>query len=819
MAIGPGFVPAQLPTGQEYFKLPFNELLAGLSAKQDKFDKAKAADNLEKLIPEGGLRTQELRQGILSELETDVAPLREKLYKTGQVSPYEFEAIGKKYANDQRINFLKQDVNIMPEANKLILDPKFQYGIHPWHKNGNISQLKWQNGQVYDPSTGQTISAIGDAYKYVAPADIAAGMNKEFNRALKENFKEIPPESEITSYYNPTNGKTEYRYTTKEGTGLTIKSLTEDEVRAKLETPALGGYSPLDALVDSNPASEYGPFLIASLEQQGIKYGTPEFKEAYKERFYGANKGLMYKYINYNTTASNLASGKVGGEDVEYKIPSTLGTNIPGVLLTNDMKDLKGNVIQNSGDFITFAQTPLEEVKTQFKTSGDNLLKASGLDQQGIYSDVIVDDTTGNYITIFKDADGKQVDITQMVLNKPIAEQIEFKRLVQETATEQQALQSNQEAAQHLINYYKEYSKYEDPNVIDYNKIKSKAADEIIGFVGNITYDLQDPSKFNEELLEKAIDQKLLNQNFKTQEEKEKAKKTLKKQIENKTLEGLKTLNPEAEKFYKEIDNHLQGAAFGNIDAVPLITSNSTMNKSIETTLLNALKSEEFLSNVTFANKKGTLKEDKDTRDAIVKHFTEASALKNPDDSKILQNALLRYDYNRPGKPLVIQYNFDGKTSIELPVEDLFKGQNTEFLNELENSLINKDRTIFNTTVNNQLQKTGGLFFKLPTSNYGAVFISPETITGAGYKISEGTRVMASEKLPGVLITNTSQENFKYIDDFIQRRKAEGKTDEEINSGLMNFLQKPELAQLGFQVITQPGVYKYFNKIPKVNFQ
>jgi hypothetical protein len=483
------------------------------------------------------------------------------------------------------------------------------------------------------------------------------------------------------------------------------------------------------------------------------------------------------------------------------------------------MKDLKGNVIQNSGDFITFAQTPLEEVKTQFKTSGDNLLKASGLDQQGIYSDVIVDDTTGNYITIFKDADGKQVDITQMVLNKPIAEQIEFKRLVQETATEQQALQSNQEAAQHLINYYKEYSKYEDPNVIDYNKIKSKAADEIIGFVGNITYDLQDPSKFNEELLEKAIDQKLLNQNFKTQEEKEKAKKTLKKQIENKTLEGLKTLNPEAEKFYKEIDNHLQGVAFGNIDAVPLITSNTTLNKNIESFLLQALKSPEFLSNVQFADKKGSLKNDETKRNEIIKHFTEISSGKNPDDSKILQNALLRYDYNRPGKPLVIQYNFDGKTSIELPVEDLFKGQNTEFLNELENSLINKDRTIFNTTVNNQLQKTGGLFFKLPTSNYGAVFISPETITGAGYKISEGTRVMASEKLPGVLITNTSQENFKYIDDFIQRRKAEGKTDEEINSGLMNFLQKPELAQLGFQVITQPGVYKYFNKIPKVNFQ
>jgi hypothetical protein len=45
MAIGPGFVPAQLPTGQEYFKLPFNELLAGLSAKQKQFDTAEDEKN------------------------------------------------------------------------------------------------------------------------------------------------------------------------------------------------------------------------------------------------------------------------------------------------------------------------------------------------------------------------------------------------------------------------------------------------------------------------------------------------------------------------------------------------------------------------------------------------------------------------------------------------------------------------------------------------------------------------------------------------------------------------------------------------------
>lgn len=52
MAIGPGFVPAQLPTGQEYFKLPFNELLAGLSAKQKQFDTAEDEKNkvLEELL-------------------------------------------------------------------------------------------------------------------------------------------------------------------------------------------------------------------------------------------------------------------------------------------------------------------------------------------------------------------------------------------------------------------------------------------------------------------------------------------------------------------------------------------------------------------------------------------------------------------------------------------------------------------------------------------------------------------------------------------------------------------------------------------------
>ena len=52
MAIGPGFVPAQLPTGQKYFELPFNELLAGLSAKQKQFDTAEDEKNkvLEELL-------------------------------------------------------------------------------------------------------------------------------------------------------------------------------------------------------------------------------------------------------------------------------------------------------------------------------------------------------------------------------------------------------------------------------------------------------------------------------------------------------------------------------------------------------------------------------------------------------------------------------------------------------------------------------------------------------------------------------------------------------------------------------------------------
>jgi hypothetical protein len=817
MAIGPGFVPAQLPTGQEYFKLPFNELLAGLSAKQDKFDKGLASvKGIPDLIPEAGLQTQDIRNQIISEMDTKLNPLMQKLQTTGEYNPYELEQIASSIKKDPRLTWLKQDVAMMPEANKLMAEGQFNYGLQDWNKEGKVRQLSWNGSQMVDPSTGKPVGSIGEAYKYIAPADVSAGMNKEFGRVLKENFREIPVDSEITAFFNPNTQKTEYQYTVKEGTGQTIKSLTEDEVRAKLETPALGGYAPLDALIESLPAAEYGPYLMGKLEQQGIMRGTPEFKEAYKEMWYGANKGLMFKYINYSTTPQTLSKGKTGGEESEYKLPATLGTTIPGILLTNDMKNLKGDVITNSGDFISFAQTPTEEIKTSFEKTGDTLLQASGLNTQGIYSEAVVDPKTGNYITIFKDSSGNEVDITKMVLNKPIAEQIEFKRLVEQTLTEQQTIQSNQEAAQHLINYYSQYSGFEGPSKVEYNKLYSEAASEVLGFVGQKSFDLKDPSKFNSQLIEQVIDVSLSGKNY-TEEQKIKEKERLKSQIQNNFNNKLSQLNPKASKFYKELDSHLQGAAYGNIDAVPLITSNATLNKNIESVLLQALKSPEVLSNAQFADKKGSLKNDETKRNEIIKHFTEISSGKNPDDSKILQNALLRYDYNRPGKPLVVHYTFDDKTSIELPVEELFKGQNTEFLNNLETSLINKDKTNFNTTVNSQLQQTGGLFFKLPQSNYGTVFISPEEISGAGYTITPGTRIMASEKLPNVLITNTSQENFKVIDDFFQNRK--GLSDEEIKEDFMNFLQKPQVAELGFQVITQPGVYKYFNKLPKVNFQ
>lgn len=76
MAIGPGFVPAQLPTGQKYFELPFKELLAGLSAKQKQFDevddiKNQMFDDLLKVKPFYESDKQYLQQ-YQNELSTNV---------------------------------------------------------------------------------------------------------------------------------------------------------------------------------------------------------------------------------------------------------------------------------------------------------------------------------------------------------------------------------------------------------------------------------------------------------------------------------------------------------------------------------------------------------------------------------------------------------------------------------------------------------------------------------------------------------------------------------------------------------------------------
>lgn len=745
MAIGPGFVPAQLPTGQKYFELPFNELLAGLSAKQDKFDKAKAADNLEKLIPEGGLRTQELRQGILSELETDVAPLREKLYKTGEVSPYEFEAIGKKYANDPRMTWLKQDAAIMSEANKLMAEGTFDYGLQNWKTQQGIDQLKW-TGQGMVDSQGRPVSSIGEAYKFIAPENT----QKWLMTKMKES---VIPQVE----YNLGIKNLKYRYDENGNvvgfTGIDQKGYKKDYSYDLIKSKLLDnskGKSLATSMLESVQGDKEGPYYLENYRRKGVNVN----EDILVSDILSSGFGQMFIEDTRDSTpiiqGSTGTSGK-GVKTPEDKTPvkqitSRVATN-PTVILGKKVntafqaeyltKQSLQNTVETANNIVNKANQDYSKYGVTFSTT-----------QENGKTKIVVN----NINNVQSDADKVAINnFVEAENSKLFIEQNKLKALKKQ----EDLLKKKHGLTKDLVTEFKE----KDP--IAFDKSLEELGKELI------TTDVISSSEPLTALVMNLINRVSLDEK----------KEALKALENNESITQVGPFGREqvsvSEKFKKILEKNstnsnlknylneyndilLNGVTYRNASTIPIAAEGTNAETTFYSTFGNLFKDKAKVSEFKYANKYGKLEP---------RHVEKILSLGDEIQNKIKNNVFISVDTNEGGK-LVFDVKLDlgdkdnnGNTifqTIEVPAEGNIDGANLIYQRQGgEEALLMEERA----NLSKRLEQNNDLYAEYPEIGTSLVLLPIDINTSTGI-LEKGTYNFILPDLPNQVLQPTSLNNF-----------------------------------------------------------
>jgi len=817
MAIGPGFVPAQLPTGQKYFELPFNELLAGLSAKQGQFDKAVAEkDALNKLIPEAGLRTQELRQGVLAELQTDVAPFEKQLYETGNVNPYQFKKIAEKYANDQRINWLKQDAAMIPAVNKLMAEGIFDYGLQDWKNQQGIDQLKW-TGQGMVDSQGKPVSSIGEAYKFIAPENYQA----EFANILKNSV--IPTitnksSDEITQQIiTLPDGSIKYRVRSLDGTKT--EDFSVDEIRRKL-TEKVGSSTLADQIFQSIPGNKVGPYYLELRKQQlGQKVNT----ETFTEDFISSIFGLTYKKEEKkeSTNFFSPATEEAGSSKTKTAKPGTVPLAYP-TLTGTSYKDLSGNPITSAIQLSAVVRTGPKTLKNTMSTVEKTFNKEYGVHNLKVSK--IIDPLTGGEIFEIVPIDNTQP------LNSKIVEEAENK--LNPSNTEIQTQRALLDKATNIENFFlQKFPNIEANSDVIYaetlEKVKGKNDNKRI--INNIARD-NARSKLNEFIKNESVrlntpEQELRNKYYfrnsstlLTDEGEKFVKETQNNNLNNpdfveqeySKLAQEEIINhPQMKGFKEGMEEYLTSLERENLEGIPLVGLDPEGQMNIGVNIKAFLSTTSDWGNIRFTDKQGILLDEsnEDLREELQKYMSEVS----PNDFMVKNSVFIR-PIDASGQP-VIDFTYTDKGGknhkIEFPTNLVMGAQGDALMNNLNNEF----------QLLNKAQFGKGYFAQM--QQFGAATIIPGvTIHELPSEIKvNGINLGADEKI--VTVNNKAYRMRSYDDMVTLYTKLNELKQQGLTTDEAKLFTNTYLSSGGFEAV--PGLNKYLQRGVKppalVNFQ
>jgi len=817
MAVVPGQAPAGYIDNINTFKLPFNELLAGLSAKQERYDKGLAsAKVIPDLIPEAGLRTSGLRQQVLSEIDADLNPILEKLTTTGEYNPYEIEKIASKYKKDQRTSWLKQDAAMMPVANKLMAEGNFKYGLQNWNKDGVIDQLQW-TGQGMVDSQGNPVGSIGEAYNFIAPENYQA----EFTNILKNSIiptitNKSSDEITIQTITLP-DGSLKYKVRSLDGT--TVQDFSVDEIRSKL-TEKVGSSTLADQIFQSLPGNKVGPYYLELRKQQlGQKVDT----ETFTEDFISSIFGLTYKKEEKKESTNFFSPATEGSGSGKTKTtkPGTVPLSYP-TLTGTSYKDLSGNPITSASQLSSVVRTGPETLKSTMNTVEKTFNEEYGAHNLKVSK--IIDPLTGGEIFEIVPIDNTQP------LNPKIVEEATNK--LNPSNTEIQTQRVLLDKATNIENFFlQKFPNIEANSDLIYaetlEKVKGKSDNKRI--INNIARD-NARSKLNEFIKDESVrldtpEQELRNKYYFRNSSTlltDEGEKFV-KEIQNNNLNNPDFVEQEYSKLaQEEIINHPQMKGFKesmekylislereNLEGIPLVGLDAEGQMNIGVNIKAFLSTTSDWGNIRFTDKQGVLLDEsnKTLREELQKYMSEVS----PNDFMVKNSVFIR-PIDASGQP-VIDFTFTDKEGknhkIEFPTSLVMGAQGDALMNELnsEFKLLNK------------AQFGKGYFAQM--QQFGAATIIPGvTIHELPAEIKvNGVNLGADEKI--VTINNKAYRMRSY-DDMVtlytklNELKQQGLTEEE-----SKLFADTYLSSGGFEVV--PGLNKYLQRGVKppalINFQ
>ena len=387
--ITPGMQPAGYHE-TEFFKLPFNELLAGLQGQQQQYDQGVAdANSITPLMGKAGHLTQKAHDEFKSEyqqrLQEDVL---DQLHTTGHYNKASMQKILKDLQSDSRLLAFDDDYKLRDAVTAKSADAMFKQGFQNYvdTETGEYVQHKVNKDGTMQTPNGKT-TTLGEAYNYIPSADV----NKYYHDVVKTN---LVPEYINTFYPGVSSsinedGKTIYY----DKTGSKI-----DYTNFNFQIEMLENYGEDDTLIESLfknlPNTTEGLFTLKNFERDNER---PMTVKDFLSNMRSNVLGTFYEKVDEKITPSSKGGSKKKDESFlaqpEVKMDEMLRDNLTldgkkvttgDLIFINDNKDKiikekSESMIQEAVQFISSdLGIPVEQI-TYNSTNGYNA------DQNGLY--------------------------------------------------------------------------------------------------------------------------------------------------------------------------------------------------------------------------------------------------------------------------------------------------------------------------------------------------------------------------------------------------------------------------------------------------
>ena len=465
----PGQLPARYIKDDAVFKLPFNELLAGLSAKQDKFDKvSEATSDLEGLAPIGGYQTQDRAKLLKDTLNSKVNEFTEKLAK-GDVSILpQIKSFAKSYVTNPEYIDVKADELARPLADKQLIEGNFPEYAQSWYNVQNKTARQTKPGERFSADWYQSMSPKDWVKEY---QDNASLLKPFFQNIAEVGFTKLDETGQL--YREVENGNREY--------------LDENRLKEFLDPKGPHG-NYVKTLYDARKEGHL--YREAKQKQEGKDYSLEKFA------LENVNANLIRLFDKTNTSKSvqKIGDGTKTSKDTDKSKILPIGMDVQ---YTIDSK-LSLNTEQDVQNKRTQLTTELTEYKNELTNPESDLNKLF----YGMFDNVPLSLKQTSLGTI-KDAEGNDIVVNKLpVINKDDIEYADIEKL--------------KTYSQYIAPENKDKFTNQLDNLIQYNLGLERANNNLTGF-DNVISDLKlstDYKNISKNILKEADEKRIQLENY-----------------------------------------------------------------------------------------------------------------------------------------------------------------------------------------------------------------------------------------------------------------------------------------------------------------